>query len=539
MAGAIATYLALISHLHFWHEKPTKQWPKDSFLGLFSTLQASVAWFTTILRALILCFVAEAINQLRWYYTQHSTAGRRIGFLQALDDASRGIYGSFTLLLSRDFLNWSSIGCIITIAAFLIGPLTQNAVKQETRANDPVAGAKLNVAKVYRLVHSNGNANELTAQANIEAAIVNGWGHYASLQFEKDDRMMEKVFPTPLICPDKSRVSCSWRNISNLAVSYECATKPIRLLDLDKDYELNMTASMTRPKDSALPKTEHPLIIHVRATGRPREKNDDYVEHAECALYWRIRNFSKAIYNGTLYQEDTKYLPDLPVEHEGSSIKWEISKSVFEVMNGATQGLSTSMSSCFNRTILRNPNSGKLTYDEMATRMFRDSWNKKADKSLNKLALQKTLTSYVKNVALYTSAAIRAQSDEKAPGYIHRREEIYVIKGLYLIYPLVVLVLSILFFLVTIYMTWTDEIWKSSLLPLLYHGFAEPFPDNLETMVEMTDEADDKAVELKSDGEKGLRLYEKGQVESRMPGTKRGYQTIIPLEPYGANRNEE
>ncbi|CAH0058645.1 unnamed protein product [Clonostachys solani] len=492
-----------------------------------------------MLRALILFFVAAAINQLRWYYTQHSTTGRRIGFLQALDDASRGIFGSLTLLMSREFLNWSSIGCIITIAAFLVGPLTQNAVKQETRAKDPVKGAHINVAKVYKLVHSNGNQNELTAQANIEAAIVNGWGHYASLQFEKDDSLMEKVFPTPLECPEKSKVFCSWKNINNLAIDYECATKPTRLLELDKDYELNMTASMTRPEKSTLPRREYPLIIHVRATGRPREKGDDYVEHAECALYWRIQHFSKATYNGTLWQENTAFLPELPAEYEGPSIKWNISSSVFEVMNNATQGLSTSMSSCFNRTILRNPNSGKLTYDEMATRVFRDSWNKKADKDLNTLALQTTLKSYVKNVALYTSAAIRAKSDQTAPGYIHRREEIYVIKKLYLIYPLVVLILSILFFLVTIYLTWNDEVWKSSLLPLLYHGFAESFPDNLKTMAEMTDEAGNKAFELKSDGEKGLRFYEKEQVESRMPSTKMGYQSIIPLEPYGPNRNDE
>ncbi|KAK7214848.1 hypothetical protein V2G26_002851 [Clonostachys chloroleuca] len=240
-----------------------------------------------MLRALVLFFVAAAINQLRWYYTQHSTTGRRIGFLQALDDASR---------------------------------------------------------------------------ANIEAAIVNGWGHYATLQFENDDSVMEKVFPTPLKCPEKSKASCSWKNINNLAIDYECATQLTRLLDLDKDYELNMTASMTRPEKSTLPQREYPLIIHVRATGRPREKGEDYVEHAECALYWRIQNFKKAVYNGTLWQENAKFLPDLPVEHEGSSIKWNVSSSVFEVMNNATQGLSTSMSLWFNRTILRNPHSGKLTY---------------------------------------------------------------------------------------------------------------------------------------------------------------------------------
>lgn len=148
-------------------------------------------------------------------------------------------------------------------------------------------------------------------------------------------------------------------------------------------------------------------------------------------------------------------------------------------------------------------------YDKMATRVFRDSWNKKADRNLNTLALQTTLKSYAKNVALYTSAAIRAKSDQTAPGHIHRREEIYVSKKLYLIYPLVVLVLSILFFLVTIYMTWNDEIWKSSLLPLLCHGFADTFPDKLKTMAEMTDEPDDKAFELKIGGEKGLRLCEK------------------------------
>jgi hypothetical protein len=97
----------------------------------------------------MLVAVAESICQLKWLHFYRSTAP--LDRFQDFDDASRGPWGSATLLWSTNFKAiLASLGTIITICGVAIEPMVQQVLDFPTRnitlANET---ATLGIADTY------------------------------------------------------------------------------------------------------------------------------------------------------------------------------------------------------------------------------------------------------------------------------------------------------------------------------------------------------------------------------------------------------
>ncbi|PSR79089.1 hypothetical protein BD289DRAFT_442963 [Coniella lustricola] len=117
----ICCLTAIIATLAHFNNVQQPQWAYSINL---STL---IALLATILRSMLMQVVESVTGQLKWEWLQSS---RPLSHIQALDDATRGPWGSIRLLFTIPRLNWISLGATITIASSIgLGAFTQQSIR--------------------------------------------------------------------------------------------------------------------------------------------------------------------------------------------------------------------------------------------------------------------------------------------------------------------------------------------------------------------------------------------------------------------------
>jgi hypothetical protein len=87
---AILTLVGIIVVLRIYDGKTQPNWPA----GI--NLNAIIALLTTLMKAAMATYIAEALSQLKWTWFKDT---RKLSDLSALDSASRGAWGSAQLLV--------------------------------------------------------------------------------------------------------------------------------------------------------------------------------------------------------------------------------------------------------------------------------------------------------------------------------------------------------------------------------------------------------------------------------------------------------
>ena len=114
------------------------------------TLNAIIATLATASRSMLIFAVATALSQLKWcWYLQT----RRLRDMQMFDDASRGPWGSVTLLFSTRARPLASLGALVTILALAADPFVQLVLTYPTRmvADDSTRKFPLTRATAFML----------------------------------------------------------------------------------------------------------------------------------------------------------------------------------------------------------------------------------------------------------------------------------------------------------------------------------------------------------------------------------------------------
>lgn len=93
LATSIASLCASITMLAVYDGAELPHWP----LGL--TLNACVAVFSVVTKASLMVTVSEAIGQAKWDWYLHTRQPKPLSDFQAIDEASRGPYGSALILI--------------------------------------------------------------------------------------------------------------------------------------------------------------------------------------------------------------------------------------------------------------------------------------------------------------------------------------------------------------------------------------------------------------------------------------------------------
>jgi hypothetical protein len=115
-----ASLVAIVAVLYAYHGKTTPHLP----YGI--TLNAIVSMLALISRSMLLYTVASSIGQLKWCWYQERK--HKFSDLHVFDDASRGPWGSSSLLVSLHARSWASIGAIVTILALAFDPFVQQVL---------------------------------------------------------------------------------------------------------------------------------------------------------------------------------------------------------------------------------------------------------------------------------------------------------------------------------------------------------------------------------------------------------------------------
>ncbi|KAF2101111.1 hypothetical protein NA57DRAFT_36221 [Rhizodiscina lignyota] len=133
--GAIAIFLAV------YEGRPLPEWP----LGL--TINSYVSVFGSFAKAALLLPTAEALGQLKWNW--FATRGRDVNDFQTFDEATRGPWGSFMLILRTRGRALSTIGAAVMLLSIALDPFFQQIVVFPLRSV-PVKEAMLPRSVVYQ-----------------------------------------------------------------------------------------------------------------------------------------------------------------------------------------------------------------------------------------------------------------------------------------------------------------------------------------------------------------------------------------------------
>ncbi|KAJ6283197.1 hypothetical protein J3E71DRAFT_378601 [Bipolaris maydis] len=221
---------AIIAVLVVLKDKPAARWPFDK-MGL--TLNAFVSVLSRIAGAALLLPVAEAIGQLKWSWFIRGESKKMWDF-EMFDNASRGPWGAFLLLIHTKGKTIAALGALVTIFALALDPFFQQVVsfpERWTLQNTTSAISRtIRYEPIYDVEYENG---ELYNQLNDDIKSV------TNLYFT-DNGTQPIPFGNgtraeiPLSCPSSN---CTWPSYETLGMCSQC---------VDATNLLNFTCMQTQ-----------------------------------------------------------------------------------------------------------------------------------------------------------------------------------------------------------------------------------------------------------------------------------------------------
>ncbi|KAF1970271.1 hypothetical protein BU23DRAFT_474533, partial [Bimuria novae-zelandiae CBS 107.79] len=117
----------IIIVLYHYQHQPLPRWP----LGV--TLNAYISVLAKVSGAALLLPVSEALGQLKWIWfrvnNDKSTQSKKMWDFELFDNASRGPWGSFMLLLRTKGKSLAALGAAIILLALAMDTFFQQVVK--------------------------------------------------------------------------------------------------------------------------------------------------------------------------------------------------------------------------------------------------------------------------------------------------------------------------------------------------------------------------------------------------------------------------
>ncbi|CAK7230310.1 hypothetical protein SBRCBS47491_007541 [Sporothrix bragantina] len=99
-------------------------------LPLHISLNTLIAFLATLAKAALMIPIAESISQWKWnWFRTH----RNLADFQTFDMASRGLWGSFSLIGTTRWRNIATVGAAVTIIGVVTSPITQQTVSYPER----------------------------------------------------------------------------------------------------------------------------------------------------------------------------------------------------------------------------------------------------------------------------------------------------------------------------------------------------------------------------------------------------------------------
>lgn len=346
--------------------------------------------------------------------------------------------------------------------------------------------------------------DDIKADQRMEASLYSAWMFSMNTQKSKVSPEFNMLNSMPFQC---SGESCEWNNYTTLTVQSQCQSVPATVDSTGHGYSekanisssvyhatshntsapvgtiLNFEPSQTVPENSTFESSiaDHlAVIIHVAAIS---VDSSHRAEAAECILYWEVQHFptlSSPRLPATLAAEPPeRILPKTGKATTGDEIIFEapcnsdskLGTCDYKVNRVSSQELQHPLGKFLEGYVLLDPkNDTHLKAFGKVTDIFARSWiEKRIGEAEN--SLETTLDEYMSNLATGITVHLLHTAKQSLMGKATWHKGMYEIKWLYVIYPGTMVALSSYLFLFAMWKTRRMPIWKTSLLPFLYHGF--------------------------------------------------------------------
>ncbi|ERF72549.1 hypothetical protein EPUS_02831 [Endocarpon pusillum Z07020] len=488
MTIAGAALATIFTTLMLYNGKPLNSWPHSIQLNtVLSTL-------ATIMKGFMLMPVCACLSQLKWLWYTRKT--KSLQDFQIFDMASRGPWGALQLLFRLKFWQMASIGSIIILLSLASDAFLQQSVSYPLRVHPQSKNiASIPYAQHFNLYDSLAGP-PYTTQPLIAAV-------YDGVFSRNLTRSASSITP---YCPTGN---CTFPEYASLAVCSNCHNVSSLLRVTHEPDQISGISKYSLPNGHSL--TSESTIfgyLSINASTGPSTLRSNHLELNSDTLSkyqspGTITNVS--VITGGDPSEPWAYtawdcvLAFCAKSYQASqSLSYfnETPLDVFEGLQSATFSLNSTddLETFFfdvpstylttigsrNRTFSVNTPSLEALQDSLGTTLLGDTGrNEMGQFAFTNGIAQGFYNNGVKNVkttfaniADALTNAMRVNSQEHVEGTVLVVEPFIQVQWLWLLYPFIVVTLSMVFLGLTVWRTRRSEVpsWRSSILAVMEHG---------------------------------------------------------------------
>ncbi|KAK0754558.1 hypothetical protein B0T18DRAFT_386415 [Schizothecium vesticola] len=468
--------------------KPVEEWGSPTI-----SLNTVISALGVVSRATLAFSVSGVIGQHKWNWFRRRQD--RLGVFEKFDEASRGPWGSASLLWWSKARNWASLGAFVTIIALLVDPFLQATVTLKGQT-DVAISANLLALFSDGLSYSSSGIATGAATARFECSTGNcTWSLYttAAVCSRCNDLSPEAILKQPGTVQKQSE----GYNATDYYTYYATTSGTFRFTNYSLAYghimHLNgdiakrnglgeelvlLTAFMNADYTTSVSfrelDTTIATLLILRAGEDYQHRNakweDSRPTATECGLYICAKAYQASASNGVLAETEVAVSsPALP-QPDGAPIQ-----RAFNVTQGTIRGLQATMSSLFQvsrdaveanpefqrpaKAFLVYPNNNPLFSNDVPDILFHSA----------------NLASTFDDVARRLTVQFRESSNATHAG----REDKYVlhiqVEWGFFVLLVVTLAVGCLYFVGVLIQTHRLKLsaWKESAYPVLGCGFGE------------------------------------------------------------------
>ncbi|KAF2199504.1 hypothetical protein GQ43DRAFT_113870 [Delitschia confertaspora ATCC 74209] len=503
---AIAAHLAMVALLGVYNNARVSSWTNPL------TLNSIISLMITIIKGAALIPIAGALGQLKW---RRFWDYRGLSDLDFFDDASRGSLGSLRLIWHLKFWHLASFGALLTVSGFTMDFFAQNVVDTYHNLEITSGVASLPRSHVYTTYTDYTTGEEPGDQLPWVTMIssINFGISYTASMFWADSNLL-------VWCRTGN---CTFGSYQSLGLDRQCRDITEFLDTSDEgviripngpylrkgDGLLNASTTTEYPSLDIF-KDVGPLLVNFQAIANPMLEEPVAIQ---CVLYWSVSTFSATnMTNFTLYEPVSSTWTNTSDTartsyNQSSSIYltppecWVNGTHITDPSNQHCTNRITSLAQLGLQNFLTHPSIGmqgemyKTERGWVVSNLFANALSWVTGYSLPNETYT-NLERTINNTAIMMSQGVRqlpVRTDHSndthfpANGTVWQYEQFFRIQFVYLVPTHFVVGGSLIFFLITIYLTRLDHPWKTSSLPLVFHGLPPEDRDKIGEVPEMVD----------------------------------------------------
>ncbi|RAK74076.1 DUF3176 domain-containing protein [Aspergillus fijiensis CBS 313.89] len=575
---SIACLIAIACILLIYNKQLTPHLPSGVKLNTVVSILASVA------KSALIFAVGQCIGQLRWITLRK--ARKRLASVQLYDNASRGPWGSILILLEDKYRSLVTVAALVIILALVFDPFVQQIISYPVKPTHRYSeGAE--AAQSRHFQPNSSNYSDFTSAINtgIWADVIDfglscptgncTWAPYQSVEIcsrcaDIDPTRVVlsgwnvSLFNYSLFSPQTIPISISRINGTPSNFSIDITWRPTGVYDLLVPKVLYWIAD-TRPNQylgdilsiDRVAGVDEPLVVVSKAELSlpetwPSNASDflgviEVTQVTECALAICAKRYNASVTNGvssvqimdedlgSFYQDgygDNCWKPSASPLTNWNDTNTDINPVGYSVDPVHYEFCGVEPGPYRMEDLL--PLAGTLNKGYELDRVTK-VWNSGTDYLATSSWVAKRATEFgfenvMENIAASVSKLARTTHSYPIYGVLTTQDSYVAVQWPWLALPVALLVAGIIVLVATAFITSRENVslWKSSTLPLLFHGLEHSVVTRnmnergpCEMASEMEQLAGDLIVDLAPSQEEG-RIMLRGDSQSVEPALDRG-----------------